>query len=164
MRMNNAMISFVFLSNDIYNSKNLHSDQQGEKLLNNLGGMFSKPWKPKKTREIQGPIITPGFLLTLHLYNSTFWSFSFIDQATNNTIIVSGAWTDKPSKKNVHNKEDREKLGLAPLPKGRSAPTTPPNESSDAYQKVDVSAFLLCLSLCIGFSSNIFIVLFHWCY
>ncbi|KAL3037209.1 hypothetical protein AAZX31_01G053500 [Glycine max] len=76
---------------------------RGEKLLNNLGGMFSKPWKPKKTREIQGPIITP----------------------------------DKPSKKNVHSKEDREKLGLAPLPKGRSAPTTPPNESSDAYQKVD---------------------------
>lgn len=87
MRMNNAMISFVFLSNDIYNSKNLHSDQQGEKLLNNLGGMFSKPWKPKKTREIQGPIITPGFLLTLHFYNSTFWSFSSIDQATNNTIM-----------------------------------------------------------------------------
>ncbi|KAG4402048.1 hypothetical protein AAZX31_02G109600 [Glycine max] len=76
---------------------------RGEKLLNNLGGMFSKPWKPKKTREIQGPIITP----------------------------------DKPSKKNVHNKEDREKLGLAPLPKGRSAPTTPPNESSNAYQKVE---------------------------
>ncbi|XP_029127769.1 putative SNAP25 homologous protein SNAP30 [Cajanus cajan] len=77
---------------------------RGEKLLNNLGGMFSKPWKPKKTKEIQGPIITP----------------------------------DKPSKKDVHNKEDREKLGLAPLPKGRSAPTTPPNEPTNAYQKVDV--------------------------
>ncbi|XP_028761747.1 putative SNAP25 homologous protein SNAP30 [Neltuma alba] len=32
---------------------------RGEKLLNNLGGMFSMPWKPKKTREIKGPIITP---------------------------------------------------------------------------------------------------------
>ncbi|KAF7827994.1 putative SNAP25 homologous protein SNAP30 [Senna tora] len=32
---------------------------RGEKLLNNLGGMFSMPWKPKKTREIQGPVITP---------------------------------------------------------------------------------------------------------
>ncbi|KAJ7953894.1 SNAP25-likeous protein SNAP33 [Quillaja saponaria] len=32
---------------------------KGEKLLNNLGGMFSMPWKPKKTREIQGPVITP---------------------------------------------------------------------------------------------------------
>lgn len=31
---------------------------RGEKLLNNLGGMFSKPWKPKKTREITGPLIT----------------------------------------------------------------------------------------------------------
>ncbi|VVA91246.1 unnamed protein product [Arabis nemorensis] len=32
---------------------------RGEKLLNNLGGMFSKPWKPKKTKEIAGPMITP---------------------------------------------------------------------------------------------------------
>ncbi|CAI9756165.1 unnamed protein product [Fraxinus pennsylvanica] len=29
---------------------------RGEKLLNNLGGMFSKPWKPKKTRNITGPL------------------------------------------------------------------------------------------------------------
>ncbi|EPS65928.1 hypothetical protein M569_08848, partial [Genlisea aurea] len=28
----------------------------GEKLLNNLGGMFSMPWKPKKTKKITGPI------------------------------------------------------------------------------------------------------------
>lgn len=77
---------------------------KGEKLLNNLGGMFSKPWKPKKTRDIQGPVIT----------------------------------ADKHSKKNIASKEDREKLGLAPLPKGRSAPTTPPNESANAYQKIDV--------------------------
>jgi synaptosomal-associated protein 25 len=34
---------------------------QGEKLLNNLGGIFSKPWKPKKTRDITGPLITAGF-------------------------------------------------------------------------------------------------------
>ncbi|CAL1360272.1 unnamed protein product [Linum trigynum] len=31
---------------------------KGEKLLNSLGGMFSKPWKPKKTKEITGPVIT----------------------------------------------------------------------------------------------------------
>ncbi|KAJ4827865.1 hypothetical protein Tsubulata_020352 [Turnera subulata] len=30
----------------------------GEKLLNNLGGMFSMPWKPKKTKKIEGPVIT----------------------------------------------------------------------------------------------------------
>ncbi|PNY12543.1 SNAP25-like protein [Trifolium pratense] len=77
---------------------------KGEKLLNNLGGMFSKPWKPKKGKTITGPIVTP----------------------------------DNSSKKDVKNKEDREKLGLAPLPKGgRSAPTTPPNESATAYQKID---------------------------
>ncbi|KAL7132732.1 hypothetical protein ABFS83_12G093600 [Erythranthe nasuta] len=28
---------------------------KGEKLLNNLGGMFSMPWKPKKTKNITGP-------------------------------------------------------------------------------------------------------------
>ncbi|MED6145346.1 putative SNAP25 homologous protein snap30 [Stylosanthes scabra] len=31
---------------------------RGEKLLNNLGGMFSKPWRPKKTKEITGPKIS----------------------------------------------------------------------------------------------------------
>ncbi|CAN1137486.1 Putative SNAP25 homologous protein SNAP30 [Linum perenne] len=31
---------------------------KGEKLLNSLGGMFSKPWKPKKTKKINGPVIT----------------------------------------------------------------------------------------------------------
>ncbi|KAF3326264.1 SNAP25 homologous protein SNAP33-like isoform X2 [Carex littledalei] len=31
---------------------------RSEKLLNSLGGLFSKPWKPKKTREIKGPEIT----------------------------------------------------------------------------------------------------------
>lgn len=35
-------------------------EEQGEKLLNSLGGMFSKPWKPKKGKEITGPMITPG--------------------------------------------------------------------------------------------------------
>ncbi|GAB4840096.1 SNAP25 ous protein [Ancistrocladus abbreviatus] len=32
---------------------------KGEKLLNSLGGMFSKPWKPKKTKNIAGPVYTP---------------------------------------------------------------------------------------------------------
>ncbi|KAL8137668.1 hypothetical protein V2J09_003669 [Rumex salicifolius] len=32
---------------------------KGEKLLGSLGGMFSRTWKPKKTREIKGPQITP---------------------------------------------------------------------------------------------------------
>ncbi|XP_065847240.1 putative SNAP25 homologous protein SNAP30 [Euphorbia lathyris] len=36
--------------------KDLH---KGEKMLNNLGGIFSKPWKPKKTKQITGPVITP---------------------------------------------------------------------------------------------------------
>lgn len=39
-------------------------DVQGEKLLGSLGGMFSKTWKPKKTRPINGPVITRGLLLS----------------------------------------------------------------------------------------------------
>lgn len=77
-----------------------------------------------------------------------------------------GVWTDKPSKKDVTNKEDRQKLGLAPLPKGRSAPTTPPNESSTTYEKLDVCVLLyyamICLLSIIGFSRvTFFIVLSH---
>ncbi|KAF2312839.1 hypothetical protein GH714_040889 [Hevea brasiliensis] len=32
----------------------------GEKLLGSLGGIFSRTWKPKKTRPITGPVITGG--------------------------------------------------------------------------------------------------------
>ncbi|CAI0560165.1 unnamed protein product [Linum tenue] len=31
---------------------------RGERLLGSLGGMFSKTWKPKKTRPVMGPVIT----------------------------------------------------------------------------------------------------------
>uniref|UniRef100_A0A2N9J4R3 t-SNARE coiled-coil homology domain-containing protein n=1 Tax=Fagus sylvatica TaxID=28930 RepID=A0A2N9J4R3_FAGSY len=77
---------------------------RGEKLLNNLGGMFSKTWKPKKTREISGPVIT----------------------------------SDNSSKSSENRLEHREKLGLAPIPKGRSASRTPPPEPTNALQKVEV--------------------------
>ncbi|CAA6657418.1 unnamed protein product [Spirodela intermedia] len=32
-----------------------HDLSRGEKLLGNLGGLFSKTWKPKKARQIKGP-------------------------------------------------------------------------------------------------------------
>ncbi|KAK9277811.1 hypothetical protein L1049_027367 [Liquidambar formosana] len=35
-----------------------HDLSRGEKLLGSLGGIFSKTWKPKKTRAIMGPVIT----------------------------------------------------------------------------------------------------------
>uniref|UniRef100_A0A5B6YIG8 t-SNARE coiled-coil homology domain-containing protein n=1 Tax=Davidia involucrata TaxID=16924 RepID=A0A5B6YIG8_DAVIN len=76
---------------------------KGEKLLGNLGGMFSKPWKAKKTRDITGPLITKDD--------------NFKGKAT---------------------KEQRQKLGLAPLPKGRVTSSTPPPEPTNALQKVEV--------------------------
>ncbi|KAH0939534.1 hypothetical protein HID58_006995, partial [Brassica napus] len=37
-----------------------HDLTRGEKLLGSLGGIFSRTWKPKKTRSITGPVITRG--------------------------------------------------------------------------------------------------------
>ena len=42
--------------------------------------------------------------------------------------------------KGKQNKEQREKLGLAPAPKARSAPRTPPSEPTNALLKVEVRA------------------------
>jgi hypothetical protein len=36
------------------------SFDQGEKLLGSLGGIFSKSWKPKKTKKITGPMVRQG--------------------------------------------------------------------------------------------------------
>ncbi|KAM0937476.1 putative target SNARE coiled-coil domain-containing protein [Dioscorea sansibarensis] len=40
------------------NAANIEHDlSSGEKLLGSLGGMFSKTWKPKKSRPIKGPVL-----------------------------------------------------------------------------------------------------------
>ncbi|KAI3839264.1 hypothetical protein MKX03_005965 [Papaver bracteatum] len=75
---------------------------RGEKLLGSLGGMFSKTWKPKKTRAITGPLIT----------------------------------ADDSSKAKA-SKEQREKLGVAPIPKGPKNSRGSAAESSSAMQKVE---------------------------
>ncbi|KAL4384383.1 hypothetical protein GQ457_15G006120 [Hibiscus cannabinus] len=80
-----------------------HDLSRGEKLLGNLGGMFSRTWKPKKTRPIVGPVITRD---------------------------------DFPKSSGGH-LEQREKLGLNVVPKGRSKSRTALPEPTDAYQKVE---------------------------
>jgi hypothetical protein len=69
--------------------------ERGEKLLNSLGGIFSKSWKPKKTRKITGPMISRGsysltlsgtlvlldHLLILNLSNQ--WCCASLDVAAN---------------------------------------------------------------------------------
>ncbi|KAK9162533.1 hypothetical protein Syun_003435 [Stephania yunnanensis] len=74
----------------------------GEKLLGSLGGMFSKTWKPKKTRAITGPVISK----------------------------------DDSFKRRGNQAEQRQKLGLAPAPKG--ATRKPHSEPKTAMQKVEV--------------------------
>ncbi|XP_022736378.1 SNAP25 homologous protein SNAP33-like [Durio zibethinus] len=81
-----------------------HHLSRGEKLLGSLGGMFSKTWKPKKTRPIVGPVIT----------------------------------RDDSPKRRVGQLEQREKLGLNPVPRGQSKSRTPPPEPTNAFQKVEV--------------------------
>ncbi|KAF9615793.1 hypothetical protein IFM89_026464 [Coptis chinensis] len=70
----------------------------GEKLLGSLGGMFSKTWKPKKTKAIKGPVIT----------------------------------RDDSFKRRGNHLEQREKLGLALVPKGRLNPRKPAFEPTIA--------------------------------
>ncbi|XP_022735662.1 putative SNAP25 homologous protein SNAP30 [Durio zibethinus] len=99
---------------------------QGEKLLNGLGGMFSKPWKPKKTREIKGPVITSEM-------------FGWMSIGFYNDLIVSCiALANKSSNKSENHKKQREKLGLAPVPKAQPGSRTPPPEPTNAIQKVEL--------------------------
>lgn len=61
---------------------------------------------------------------------------------------------DHSAKKGV-NKGEREKLGVAPVPKPRSASRTPPPEPTNAMQKVEVSVIQMLwvtIHLCINFN------------
>lgn len=110
---------------------------QGEKLLGSLGGMFSKTWKPKKTRPINGPIITRGLLLG-HWYLNSSRSYLFLPNCWSHSVF----WVDHSPTRRVNHLEKREKLGLNPAPKGQSRTREPLPESADAYQKVEVRTSL----------------------
>uniref|UniRef100_A0A2P2QND9 Uncharacterized protein MANES_14G083800 n=1 Tax=Rhizophora mucronata TaxID=61149 RepID=A0A2P2QND9_RHIMU len=81
-----------------------HDLSRGEKLLGSLGGMFSRTWKPKKTRPITGPVITADVT---------------------------------PNRRAAH-LDQREKLGLNPVPKGRSKTQIPSSEPTNALEKVEM--------------------------
>jgi synaptosomal-associated protein 25 len=95
--------------------------------------MFSKTWKPKKTREIAGPIITAGFSLKQLVCFLLSWSV-----VIGIVLYYCVGWTDYSSKRSENHSEQRVKLGLAPAPRGRSASRTPPPEPTNALQKVEV--------------------------
>ena len=52
---------------------------QGEKLLGSLGGIFSRTWKPKKTRAITGPVIVEGkfFPCPLSFLYLFIWTYAW---------------------------------------------------------------------------------------
>ncbi|TKY55049.1 SNAP25-likeous protein SNAP33 [Spatholobus suberectus] len=81
-----------------------HHLSRGEKLLGSLGGLFSKTWKPKKTRAIKGPVIVG----------------------------------DAAVRRKGNHLEQREKLGLTSAPKGQSKLRSPPQEPTNALEKVEV--------------------------
>ncbi|KAK7388894.1 hypothetical protein VNO78_23721 [Psophocarpus tetragonolobus] len=81
-----------------------HDLSRGEKLLGSLGGLFSKTWKPKKTRTITGPVIVG----------------------------------DDPVRRKDNHLEQREKLRLTSAPKAQSKLQTPPQEPTNALEKVEV--------------------------
>lgn len=56
-------------------------------------------------------------------------------------FIVFGLADADTYKKNQKRKEQREKLGLAPVPKSGSGSKTPVSEPTDVIQKVEVSVF-----------------------
>ncbi|KAL9389166.1 hypothetical protein Peur_017771 [Populus x canadensis] len=128
---------------------------KGEKLLNNLGGIFSKPWKPKKTRDITEPLITADKPSKVNQYSkgereklglapkgrSAITTpppepTNALQEVEVSVLTEPLITADKPSKVNQYSKGEREKLGLAP--KGRSAITTPPPEPTNALQEVEV--------------------------
>lgn len=104
---------------------------QGEKLLGSLGGIFSRTWKPKKTRSITGPVITRGLLFFDKKEKSIFCLL------LNFNSFIFFCLGDSP-KRRVDHLQAREKLGLNRVPKPQSRAREPLPESADAYQKVEV--------------------------
>ncbi|KAL9389169.1 hypothetical protein Peur_017774 [Populus x canadensis] len=106
---------------------------KGEKLLNNLGGIFSKPWKPKKTRDITEPLITADKPSKVNQYSkgereklglapkgrSAITTpppepTNALQEVEVSVLTEPLITADKPSKVNQYSKGEREKLGLAP--------------------------------------------------
>lgn len=56
-------------------------------------------------------------------------------------MFIALLLTAKSSKKSENQKEQREKLGLAPVPKAKPGSKTPPPEPTNAIQKVEVSLY-----------------------
>ncbi|MBA0604529.1 hypothetical protein Godav_017184 [Gossypium davidsonii] len=113
-----------------------HDLSMGEKLLGSLGGMFSKTWKPKKTRAIIGPIVTRGHLLSVLGDFGVVSDWSILSRFPELNVQLTQS-TDDSQRRGAH-LEQREKLGLTPVPHGGSKSRTPPPEPTNTSQKVEV--------------------------
>lgn len=120
---------------------------QSEKLLGDLGGLFSKKWKPKKNGAIRGPMLTRGnylkldCMMTKETCTASYWTIGY--GAVRDWKDAMMYADDSFIRKGSH-LEQRQKLGLADHPP-RSNARQFRSEPSSALEKVEVLLTLVKL-------------------
>ncbi|KAM0842518.1 hypothetical protein ACQ4PT_058323 [Festuca glaucescens] len=103
---------------------------RSETLLGSLGGFFSKSWRPKKTRQIKGPVI-----ITRGLY--FHWAQTMLTFGVFCSLTLLLGEIDDSFRRRANHLEQREKLGLSSNPGGNLNPQKYP-DPTNAMEKVQV--------------------------